>query len=66
MERYRQDAATAVEGIVATITTGVLVDRAGESGVSSTNCDGRSQMPNPHRFADRIDGQSRAFDPSSD
>jgi hypothetical protein len=31
MERYRQDAATAVDGIVATITTGASVDRAGES-----------------------------------
>ena len=66
MERYRQDAATAVDAIVATITKGVVVDRAGGSGASSTNCVGRTPMPSPHGFPDRIAGGRGAFDPLSD
>jgi hypothetical protein len=53
IERYGQDAAEAVEDIVATITTGV-VDRSGDSRANRTNCADRTLMSVPHGFADRI------------
>lgn len=47
-ERYGQDAATAVEGIVATITRGELVDRSGEPAPRSTDRVARALLPSPY------------------
>ncbi len=67
IERYGQDAAEALEEIVATITTGFpeLVDRSGESKASCTARAGRTPTPSPLWFANRIARRPRAFDPLS-
>jgi hypothetical protein len=68
IERYGQDAAEAVEDVVAAITAGVpaLADRSAESKARSTTCTGRLLKPSPNGFADRIAGRPHAFDPMSD
>jgi hypothetical protein len=64
-ERYAHDAATTVEGIVATITRGELMVRAGESAAKSTDNVARALFPRPDGFADRFAGRPRFSDPSS-
>ena len=63
IECYGQDAAKAVEGIVASIMTGVpaLADQSSKSGVTRTGCAGRTLMPSPHWFADQIARRPSAF-----
>ena len=68
IECYGQDAAKAVEGIVASIMTGVpaLANQSSKSGATRTGCAGRTLMPSPHWFADQIARRPSAFDPLSD